>query len=203
MVAIHPYSVVISGGNAIISIPRSRLVKPALNIDREDPLDYDDDSNFVTAVDVYRRWYDPSKGVEIVSYLENSFTESISYGYAVIEDDRTAVATIYNATWAGLVPSPTCVCNIPCNYPKFMRISYLSGRRTSLKVELETARLAHTLMPHTPCQCDAVNLYWMGDVDTKDFDLTPYGNKAGSINAWLADSRAKIGFGTFIGGIRK
>jgi hypothetical protein len=204
MVVIHPSNVTIVGGNAVISIPRSRLVKPALNDDREDPLDYSDDANFVTAVDVYRRWYDISKGVEIVSWLSNSFTESVSYGYAEIENHRTAMANIYYATWSGLIPSPACEYTVPCSEKKFMRVNYLSGRQTSIKVELETVRLAHTLMPHTPCECEAINMFWSDDVNTKEeYDLTPYGNKAGAMNAWLSDSRSKIGFGSFIGGMRK
>lgn len=201
MIAIHPSSVVISSGNAVISIPRSRLVLPSLNVDVEDPLDYFDDTNFLASVDIYRRWYDPSLGIEIVSSLANSFTDSINYGYGIITNKRTSIVDVHAALWTAGVPVPQCLPLTSCGiHRKFIRINYLSGRQSSVKVELETARLAHTLMPYSPCNCDAVTQYWQADVDTKDFDLTPYGNKSGSLNAWISDSRAKVGFGTTVGG---
>jgi hypothetical protein len=199
-IAIHPTYVSISGGNVEIRIPRGRLVDPTLNDDREDHLDYFDDANFITSVDVYRRWYDPTYGIEIVSHIENTFTESIKAGFALVLDNRTAVVEVHQATWVAGVPSPDCAAS--CTDFKFMRINYLSGRQSSIKVELETARLAHTLMPYSPCACEPVQLYWLDDCNSKDYDLTPYGNKSGAINAWIADSRSKIGFGTAIGGIK-
>jgi len=79
----------------------------------------------------------------------------------------------------------------------------LSGRQSSMRTELETARLAHVLMPNVPCTCPYVEQYWIGD-RLKDPSglVTPYGSESGAVKAWISDSRAKVGTGGMFLGIR-
>jgi hypothetical protein len=101
---IHPTSVVIAGGNATISIPRSRLVDPANNDDREDPLDYVDDAVFVDEVDVKRRYTDITKGV-YYCWLDSTLVEQHHDGYGVVIYDRIAVMDAWPVTWSGVTPT--------------------------------------------------------------------------------------------------
>lgn len=192
---IHPSSVVIAGGNATIKIPRARLVDPTLNDDREDPLAYDDDNNFLDEVDIKRRYTDISKGVYF-KYYDNSLVEQSHDGYGQVLYERIAAMDAYPVSWSGLTPTldtvnPFCGCQV-----QYLKISYLSGIQYTVKMQLETARLAHTLMPYEPCSCDSVKQFWLADNNVTDgASMTPYGDKTGALNAWLTDSRSKIGFG--------
>jgi hypothetical protein len=60
--------------------------------------------------------------------------------------------------------------------------------------EIQTARLGHTTMPNEPISCPTVKQYWLDDImDSKT--NTPYGRSAGALQAWIADSRQKVGQG--------
>jgi hypothetical protein len=182
---IHPASVVIAGGNATITIARSRLIDPSLNDDRDDPLQYDDDANFLDEVDVKRRYTDLTDGTSFY-YTDDSYVEQTYTGHGVIRENRQAIVEAY--------VSPLVCINI-C-YEIAIRFNYLSGIRYTIKMLLETARLAHTLMPWEPCHCDPVQQMWIDDRTQDPVEtLTPYGSTKGAVNAWLADSRSKIGFG--------
>jgi len=91
-----------------------------------------------------------------------------------------------------------------CMVPTVIRISYLSGRQNSMRTQLETAKLAHVLMPNVPCTCPYVEQYWIGDRQKDPSGLvTPYGNESGAVEAWISDSRAKVGMGGMFLGVRR
>lgn len=208
-VKINPSSVSIAGGVATIKIPRCRLVKPELNDDREDHLDYYDNDNFLETVDVKRCWLDESLGAELVWKYTNSTchpncTSICQSACPQVEDQRgwrlsivhLHPATYSNGSWTGVAFSQN-------TYPHIVRVSYMSGKQT-LRNEHLTARMAHALMPHSPCNCDAVNMYWQTDRDRDPSNvITPYGASVAAVECWLADSRARIGMGGKFPGMRR
>ena len=198
--AIHPSKVTISGGNVVIQIPRSRLVKPALNDDRDLHLMYDVDANFLTTVDIYHHYLDITKGVEYY-YLDESFTEQTYGGYGTIESARLSLLNLYSVIWSGLTPtkSPICPAVLRGCGEWNVRVSYMAGLRYTMQTETETCRLTHTLMPYSPCDCSPVQQYWTNDrAPLQEGFTTPYGNTVGALEAWMHDSRSRIGFGGIV-----
>lgn len=204
-VPITPSHVSTNGTAVTIRIPRSRLVLPEYNDDRTDHLYYADDANFLTAVDVKYKTHVKENSVLYVwtlGYLYSVGLRNYTYdhtqlGYASIEGNRAnRLSTIHTwpATFDNDVPSMLSQYDISWS-PPYVRISYLSGVVSSMKTELLTCRLAHTLMPSAPCSCPLVEQYWAEDKQPNPSYMTPYGNTAGAINAWMADSRSKIGIG--------
>lgn len=195
-IKIKPSSVSISGGVATIKIPRSRLVDPDLMDDREDHLSYYENDNFITTVDVKRCYNDPSD-VATIRWLGTSrcvdtcklFTQTAC---AVAAGNRARrISKVYISPAEYSAGSWTSKAFTHCHYPVSLQVSYRSGRRNSVKTELLTIRLSHTLMPNKPSSCSAVHQYWTED--TKEQDVwTPYGNKVGAFNAWVIDSRDKV-----------
>lgn len=192
-IQIHPSSIIISSGIVTILIPRCRLVNPDVQANCDPPPRYDDDANFITEVDVKRLWYDTTIGAEYVwfgnqcGFLPTTLTEYTQAAYARIEDYRRSIVKFYPLT--GLFTY--------CTEPNSIRVYYLSGRQNSVRTEMETARLAHTLLPSIiPERLDLCSGCWKGDqlIDEK-MGPTPYGNLVGAVAAWLSDSRAKVGQG--------
>jgi hypothetical protein len=198
-VTIKPSRITISGGNATINIPRSRLVKVTMMDDRDDPLDYYTNNNFITTVDVKRVYNDPSNVATIRWLGSNSCTDrctlSTQTACAVAAGNRArrisrvniSPGTYSNGSWSSAAFSH-------CHNPVSLLVSYRSGRQNSIKTELLTARMAHTLMPNKPSSCPTVHQYWEEDIEEQDI-WTPYGNKTGQFMAWVVDSRDKIGAG--------
>ena len=198
-VPIHPSSVTFSGGVLTILIPRSRLVKPSLNDDREDPLMYDNDSNFVTTVDVKCVTYDATEAVHYISFGED-FLETPTEGIGLIKDKRLSIVELDTSALSCVLGFADCS---SASNP-IVRISYLSGRQQSIMTDMQTLRLAHCLMPFEPCGAEATQQYWRDDV-TENIQniITPYGSKSGAVDAWVADSRTRVGQGgKFPGSIR-
>jgi len=190
-VPIHPSSVTFSGGVLTILIPRSRLVKPSLNDDREDPLMYDNDNNFVTTVDVKYVSYDATEAVHYISFGEN-FAETSTEGIGLIKDKRLSIVELDTSVLSCVLGFADCS---SASNP-IVRISYLSGRQQSIMTDMQTLRLAHCLMPFEPCGCEAAYQYWRDDVtENAQSIITPYGSKNGAVEAWVADSRARVGQG--------
>jgi hypothetical protein len=192
-IQIHPSSITISGGIATITIPRCRLVDPDVQSNCDPPLRYDDDDNFITEVDVKRLWYDTTQGAEYVWFGDQcglpppTLTEYTQAAYARIEDYRRSIVKMYPLNGVFTY----------CTQPNYIRVHYVSGRRNSVRTEMETARLAHTLLPTIiPERLDLCSGCWKGDqlVDEK-FGPSPYGHLVGASAAWLSDSRAKVGQG--------
>jgi hypothetical protein len=202
-VQIHPSSVTISGGIVTIKIPRSRLLNPCVDTNCDPPPEYDDDNNFLTTVDVKRCYLDPSDGAYMVCKSgcdPCSSTDQLLYTRIV--DHRTSIVKYHPATYANGVS--TCI-DISCCTPSYLRISYLSGRVSSMSTEMDTIRLAHTLLPSiTPYSADICKGCWIGDRDiVKGAEFTPYGIMLGATTVWLRDSRAKVGYGAKAPGMRR
>lgn len=195
-VKIRPSSISISGGIATIKIPRSRLVDPDLLDDREDHLSYYENDNFITTVDVKRVYNDPSD-VATIRWLGSSSCVDTCQLYtqaacAVAAGNRSRrISKVYispagysNGSWSSTSYTY-------CHTPVSLLVSYKSGRQNSIKTELLTARLAHTLMPNKPCSCPTVHMYWQEDVKEQEV-WTPYGIRQGAFNAWVIDNRDKV-----------
>jgi len=198
-VRIKPSHISISSGIATINIPRSRLVLPSLMDDREDHLSYYENDNFLETVDIKRCYTDPSDVATIRWLGSNSCTEkctlSTQTACAVVAGNRArriskviiSPGTYSNGAWASAAFSH-------CHKPISLLVSYRSGRQNSIKTEILTARLAHTLMPNKPSSCPTVHMYWTEDNTVQDI-WTPYGNKTGQFMAWVVDSRDRVAAG--------
>jgi len=199
-VEIRPSSISISGGVATINIPRSRLLDPDIDTNCTEP-NYDDDSNFITTVDV-KRVYNNVEGAYFVwfgdcaVFCNTSFTETTQLAYPRITDTRLSVVEFYPATHSGTTWSSANWSK--CCYPCRVRVSYKSGRQSSVSTELLTSRLAHTLLsdmlPKSQDPC--ADCYKDDRIRDASELITPYGTASGAIKAWMADSRAKIGQGS-------
>lgn len=199
-VLIHPSSVTSSGGVVTIKIPRCRLVDPAYNDDREDPLDYYGDY-FLDTVDIYCYYADPQYGAEFKWIQPNCDTDcepNCQPACAIVSGARAyelSIVRLFPATYSSGAWTRT-NCFSYSQKPDSARITYKSGRRPSLANELYTIRLAHTLMPRPPCSCDIVKQKWERDrTPAEGGQFSAYGSTVGAIEVWMADSRARVGQG--------
>lgn len=197
-IEIHPSSVAISAGTLTINIPRSRLVKPELNDNRENHLSYFENDHFLETVDVKRVYYDEAEGIDYVwegwQLSSSTLTESTQSAWPDIRDARLAIVDALPASYSAGVWTHSQLSH--CVHPRWIRIKYVSGISSSMMAEIQTARLSHTLMPNKPCSCPTVHMYWQEDKNPDSSGImTPYGGSVGAMFAWLADSRSKIGTG--------
>ena len=195
---IKPSYVAISGGVATIKIPRSRLVRPELQDDREDPLDYYDNDNILETVDVKRVYYSVATGLtyvwDSIRTAGTAAAETTQNGRPSIVDHRTAIVDHSPAAYSGGVWTyADWASTIKCQ-PDSIRAKYISGLATTLAIEIDNFRLAHTLMPNKPSSCPTVHMYWERDTAKTD-NLTPYGDSVGAVAVWMHDSRMKVGMG--------
>lgn len=201
-VEIRPASVTIAAGNATIKIPRSRLVKPTVDTNCDPAPNYHENDNFLDTVDVKHVYHDISEGLYFVwfnaccyPFSASSLTESTQLAYPKIYDKKLAIIEPYPATYVGGVWASS---SLSKSYrPEKIRISYLSGRQRSAQVEIDTARLAHTLLPGLiPDRVDLCSTCWKTDMEPDPSELiTPYGTARGAIQVWMSDSRAKLAHG--------
>lgn len=202
-VEIRPSSVSATGGIVTIKIPRARLVNPVYNDNREDHLDYYDNDFFLTTVDVKRVYTDTGSGIVIVWDSRGRVVAGVQTYPDGRETEQEAVCQIigrqaYRISEVHVYPASGGIGAgfTYCTFPAILRLSYLSGRQSSPRTEIETARLAHVEMPNVPCTCPYVKEYWDKDrVDDPSGLVTPYGYARGAVKAWLSDSRAKVGQG--------
>jgi len=206
-VVIKPSSISATGGIVTIQIPRCRLVKPEYNDDRDEALSYFSEEYFLETVDVWRYYADPSAGAEfkwIQIPCDTDCIPNCQPACTVISGARAYELSIiyaYPATYSEGVFTRT-NCWAYKTIPNSLSVTYRSGKRPSINNELLTIHLAHTLMPHEPCDCNVVRAKWEADFELMERQFTPYGSRRGSIDAWLADSRAKVGQGGMFPGVR-
>lgn len=198
-VEIRPSSISFSLGVATIKIPRARLVDPTLNDDRSDHLSFYTNSNFIDSVDV-KRCYTDTSNVATLRWLGTSTCTdrcnlSTQLACSVAAGNRSRrIGKIYVTPATYSNGTYTSTARTYCHTPVSLLVSYKSGRRNSIKTELLTARLAHTLMPNKPSSCPTVHMYW--EEDTKEQDVwTPYGKRMGAFTAWVIDNRDKVASG--------
>jgi len=193
-VEIHPSSISISGGTATILIPRSRLVKPSLNDNRDDSLYYNNDDNFLVTLDVKRVHYDESEGAKFVWLNCTTGAELTQSAKPTIDDLSNSIVRLLPANYSAGAWTLTAFAY--SGHPYKNRVRYLSGIQESMNIQLMTVRLAHSLMPYKPIDCESVTQYWQNDSTVNPRKtMTPYGDKNGALECWVADSRMKKGAG--------
>jgi hypothetical protein len=195
LVRIFPTYVSKTGNVITITIPRCRLVKTMYCEDFDDPPLYIDNNVFLATVDVYRVYADVSKGAEFLwvdtGCTPTNCTPICQPACPMIVGTKAyelSMVHLYPATYSSGSWARTCWSQN--SYPKFVRVSYLSGRQT-IDNEVNTIRLAHTLMPRAPCECDIVNGKWAEDNEPSK-QWSQYGSKTGAVEVWMADSLAKV-----------
>lgn len=205
---ITPSSIVISGGNVTIEIPRYRLVIPQLLNTPEGGIMYEELEYFLEEVDVKRIYNDPStQGVLIRPHCANGNCvggchECTQTACIYLRDPHVGVVDVLPATWdaEALSWSSRVVC---AEHYSIVRLNYQAGmRHLNLQAEQAIVRLAHSKMGHPPCMCDKTREMWQMDyaipsVLTRERLNNPFGISNGSHIAWrwassLASRRVSI-----------
>lgn len=204
-VQIHPYSVKQTTGTyggtfVTIKIPWARLVKPELNDDRDEPLDYTDTDNYLETVDI-KRYYYANDGAAQYAWLKPQCDVTdcgLRYQDACV---RIAGPRAYRLSEIWLEPATyeddvatASECFTYAELPDLISVTYVSGKRDMLN-EMYTGRLAHAIMPFGPCDCRAEAMYWQRDQEPVPGTYTPYGSNRAAVDVWMNDSRQKVGAG--------
>ncbi len=189
--------------DVVVKIRREKLVKPEL-LERLDPTEVDGsvDANFLSEVDVYRMWNDPSKQVEFVSNklvaCEGPICEDvIQEGCLTVRDSRLGIANVRPGTFDGewTFSFGECV-----QWPYKIRLWYRAGIESS-QWERAVAYLALSLLDRPICQCislEHASRHWQEDlalsVGARDkstrYQMTrvqldnPLGTTRGALHAW-------------------
>lgn len=175
---VRPVTVSISGGLATVTLRREQLVIESLltSLDAQ-PVNGLTDANFLTTVDVYRKYHDPSKqvefvwrGIDLCSLCNGSgcgaCALTIQNGCMTIKDDRLGIVTMQPGEWNetdGLFDSN--VFDI-CRRPDYARLWYRSGYRDfnlglpnwqmAHEWEIAVAKLTVSKLDRQICSCKGV-----------------------------------------------
>lgn len=199
---VYTISVSIAAGTATIVTRRERLVKPEL-MERIDAtgIDGSDDANFLTTVDVYRVYNDPSKQVDFLinSCCATGCTQcnySLQSGCIAIMND--AFIKISPGDWDGTQFNAA-----PCmGYWDRIRLWYKAGFN-SVQLEQAVAYLALTYLDRPLCSCSNIETatkFWAFDLASRtsvrggaiSYNLSrglldcPFGTTRGGLFAWRA-----------------
>jgi len=206
------HEVSISGGVLTITIPRCRLVDPTVPMPKNGYA-YNLDSNFVTSVDVKRRYVDTS---EVASLVYEPWAQVCLEGCDANEQD--ACGYIMDGimgqirVWPGAYSEGAWVQStfMGCCYPNKVKLNYLanygaecaaSGLCTEVPTALEMAviRLAHAEMPYAPCGCSIHDLMYKSDMEFPDpappDSMNPFGSRLGQLYAWRTTKMYSLGEG--------
>jgi hypothetical protein len=190
-VEIDPSSIVISGGNLTIELPRCRTVTEAVADNPENGLDYATLTNFESTVDIKRTYNDDS--VEAVLAYRDSCsgcTEATIAGCFYARNPRLGILDVQlssNGT------NNLCQCRA-----EIIRLNYRAGADVlTRQAEDAIVRLAHSKMPNEPCGCDIVKRLWgrdrnIPDVLTRERLNCPFGLNDGAWIAWQFAQSMKI-----------
>jgi hypothetical protein len=166
---IESTSVVLSGGNFVITANRSLFVKPSVwatpylvtdpnNQTRNAANNADLSTDFVTAVDVYRVWTDPTTQIEVLDWNNNL----INTFDGVIVNSDLGLFTFHHDCWDGFL---SCCCRRPIR----LRVNYKAGEplvngQMNNRLLLAIIRLANTIMPVEICpMCSPTKNAWEQD----------------------------------------
>lgn len=207
-------TVSVSGNTITITAHISYFVKPTLwlvpyiapnwNPENKNVLDTTDAANYVTAVDVYRVWPDPSSAVNLlydplwVGCCSDDLSQYTTVaGQALIEDSRL-----------GLLRFRELVCPSCRRYPyAYVDVYYYAGYPLTYWGEPDpellraVVRLANCNMPRDPNSfSNPILQLWQTDTlymqDAKGNMVTsPFGSKVGEVTAWRIVSDYAIGNG--------
>jgi len=204
---INPTRIFSAAGIITIQIPRCRLVRDEYLDDRHDPPIYYDVDVFFDTVDVYRYYADVSQGAQFVwaagSCGDTDCTPNCQLACTTVIGEgayRLSIVHAYPATYSNGIWTKGCFTY--CQSPNSARFVYKSGIQSTIDIELTTIRLAHTLMPRSPCSCDLVKQRWTEDRVVDPNVRTAYGNMSGAIDAWVADGHMHVGHGGMFPGMR-
>lgn len=134
-------------------------------------IDGDDDANFLTEVDVYRVWRDPSR--QVVFKTENCRCNTQTCGHyeqtgcLTVRNERLGLVALSPARWDAEQQTfiPTCFCG--CGEPDYALVSYRAGLRDlsekqptkqmTRQWEYALIHYALTLLDDEVCGCDNFN----------------------------------------------
>lgn len=152
---ITPSSIVISGGNVTIEIPRCRLVKADSVDNPVEGLLYSDLTNFLTTVDITRIYNDTSDQGEFVVRTVGECTPDTLALCMEVKNPTIGHVLAYQ-----IVTSNTCRASLKDQ----ARLNYVSGTTELSRIaELALVRLAHSKMPSEPCGYDRIKELWRRD----------------------------------------
>lgn len=182
---IRPSSVVISGTTATIQIPRCRLLKGEHHKNYEndqDRPDYEDDTNFVSTVDVYRNYLDTSTGANLVWWRHqgqiNCIPNSIwtcnpqgacadvkQLACSYIRSQRDGFVQLEPATYNGGYSKAAYAVS---HRPDGVEVAFMKGyyeRYQEIDADLKRAiiAMAHNNLPKRYCSCDVQSLWYEDD----------------------------------------
>ena len=223
---IRPLKVTITAGAATITGKKWLFLDPTL-WDAPDSIDGDDASNYVTLVDVYRVYNDPSDPADFYwETLPEGCTDTDNSGCQFIT--QTACLLIRNADNGFLVPSPAewdadtssfTEQSFSQNWePDKVRINYRAGYPLGADGEMDdywaraVAYYSCALLGRESCDCGNASkfmLRWQEDLalnaeSGKNYQLSaevlncPFGTERGAVFAWQRVKREAIGGGTAI-----
>lgn len=204
-VEIDPSDIDISGGNAVISIPRWRMVHPNFINTPSDGLDYATVTNFLSVVDITRVYHNSStQGTLVWPHRNNATCTSNPITCCVTCDEYTRTACIYvrdgrvgqldvlPATYSAGSWNTNTACL--CVTPEHAILNYRAGPATmDWQTQLAVIRLAHTKMPDEPCGCEQAQRMWKEDRMIPDsLTLNQANCRFGRMNgAWFAWQQAQ------------
>ena len=189
-VEIDPSSIVISGGNLTIEVPRCRTVTEAVADNPETGLEYTDLANFETTVDIKRTFNDSSAEATLAYKKEcTGCAEQTIAGCFYVRNQRLGILDIQLSS----TNNNLCRCRA-----EIIRLNYRAGMDVLTKQAEDTIiRLAHSKMPTEPCGCDVVKRLWgrdrnIPDVLTRERLNCPFGLSDGAWVAWQFAQSMKI-----------
>jgi hypothetical protein len=215
---ITPSEVVIQGGNVYITIPRGRLVLNNLvNSLSPSGIDGNIDANFLTTVDIYRRYHDPSVQAQLIWVSTLPGQIATQEGALTVKSDEVGCFIYQPAAWNTVTQLFDATCWNADRLPDRVRIWYLAGdydvnntRRMRPTLELAVARLALSGFDRPLCACSAITNYaeyWAEDqalvTATQALRTShnlpsrvlgcPFGTRRGQLYAWEVCKQLGIG----------
>lgn len=215
---IRPVSVTILTGVATITFPRSYAVKPALQEkvpSDNDPtmeVDGDVDANFLSLVDVYRVYTDPS--VQATFYAGDITYPVTTTGRIGVRDSRRGTVEYAYATWDTTTGSWTST-NCVGGFPYRTTVSYRAGLvnynsdyphlRMDPEFERRIVFYATTLADRAMCGCNNFQTHLqylntdLAKVEEISYQTTqeilncPFGTKQAGVDLWRFIKRRKLG----------
>jgi len=185
---IRPITVTIVGGVATIVCRREQLVIAAA-MEELTPRSVDglDDANFLTTVDVYRHWNDPSDQGQL-EWISTTVPGGLNTQTVclVLRDSRLGIAMIQPATWDATTEAFTFNCASWSGRPDKMLLRYYAGEKQFVM----DPQWAYVITALTCAQIDrplcggdtvqALIKYWKEDKSLR------YSSPNGDAFAWLA-----------------
>lgn len=171
-----------AAGQLILTGPRSYFVDPTLWLD-DDPVNLDTDANFLTYVDVYRRYNDTSTQATLIysgtpgRACATSLCEDTEQdGCLIIDRYRIGAVIVVPASYSAADDEWTRACFTNNMTPNSVRLWYQSGLSLQadgrMRPDLAEAivRLANALLPEAPCGCDLTRQRYQRDREEQDID---------------------------------